>query len=84
MPFYTQSSALYYWLNTRSTELLSFPGALLMLGDNTYGELGINNTVSSSKFRVIDTKSWTKLAAGTNHTVGIRSDGLLFVIQDLV
>ena len=45
--------------------------ALYSWGDNTYGQLGNNNIIST-------TYSWTAVASSSGHTLAIRTDGKLF------
>ncbi len=53
---------------------------LYMLGDNTYGQLGDNSTLSTSAYNpnVSTARSWAQISIGANHTLAIRSDGYLF------
>ena len=52
--------------------------SLYMFGDNTWGQLGTENTVFKSSPVLIGTQSWSQVASGLSHTIGIRSDGKLF------
>jgi alpha-tubulin suppressor-like RCC1 family protein len=67
-------------------------GGLFAWGFNTSGQLGLGNTTNQSSpvqiggqanpfsfnLNKVGTSSWTAVSAGSNHTLAIRSDGLLF------
>ena len=53
-------------------------GALFTWGDNTYGQLGLNDLVHRSSPVQVGTSSWTAISAGFSVVAAIRSDGALF------
>lgn len=53
-------------------------GSLWAWGDNTYGQLGINNTSNQNLPVQVGTDTWLTVGAGSFDTVGIKSDGTLW------
>jgi|GEM_PF-1091821 len=48
-------------------------------GDNTYGQLGLDDTVNRTEpVRVGSDVLWVKAVCGGNHTLGLRSDGTIW------
>jgi len=52
--------------------------SLYMFGDNTWGQLGTEDRTFKSSPALIGAQSWSQIASGLSHTIGIRSDGKLF------
>ena len=54
-------------------------GTLWTWGQNSFGQLGIGNTISqSSPVQVGVGTNWVKIAAGSGHSIAIKSDGTLW------
>lgn len=63
------SAGSYHSLAIKSGELYSF-------GNNTFGQLGINNTNNQNQPVKVGSKNdWTKLAAGNYHSIALDSSG---------
>lgn len=73
MTFATHSGYAFYW-NSLGTGITT---NLYISGYNIYGQIGTNSSSTAEPFRPND-KSWSKIALGRYHTLGIRSDNLLF------
>jgi alpha-tubulin suppressor-like RCC1 family protein len=57
----------------------SLQNALFSWGDNSVGQLGTNNLVSTSSPVNVNTgTSWQTISVGSSHAAAIRSDGALF------
>jgi alpha-tubulin suppressor-like RCC1 family protein len=56
-------------------------GTLWTWGVNTFGQLGINSTVSKSTpvTTILGGTNWASVAAGTTHTLAIKTDGTLWL-----
>jgi alpha-tubulin suppressor-like RCC1 family protein len=55
-------------------------GKLYGWGRNSYGQLGINNTVGKSSVVQIGTSTdWSKVATGSFHALGLKNDGTVWV-----
>ena len=63
-----------------NTVILSSDNSLLMMGDNTYGQLGQGDTISrSSPVQVGSVGAWSAVAiSGTGHVLAISISGVLF------
>jgi alpha-tubulin suppressor-like RCC1 family protein len=66
------------WLLTVQPSTGSAIESLYMFGNNTWGQLGIDSTVFKSSPTLVGSQSWSSIASGLSHTIGIRSDGKLF------
>ena len=66
------------WLLTVQPSIGADVQSLYMFGDNTWGQLGTENAVFKSSPVLVGTKSWSQVASGLSHTIGIRSDGKLY------
>ncbi|MCB1202810.1 MAG: S8 family serine peptidase [Verrucomicrobiae bacterium] len=68
-------------LGSTFTLALKTDGTLKAAGSNTYGQLGIGTTTSSSFFVTVDPSSgpvWDSVAVGSYFGMGIRNDGTLW------
>ena len=65
-----------------NTAYISFDNSLYMMGDNTYGQLGQNDTISRSSpvlVGVVNAGNWSTIAiSGTGHVIGLTYTGTLF------
>ena len=70
------------WTNVSSsnsnTLAIRSDGTLYAWGDNTFGQLGTNNTVSTSSPVPVGTSSWLSVSATDVATIALRSDGAIF------
>jgi alpha-tubulin suppressor-like RCC1 family protein len=57
---------------------IKYDGTLWAWGNNSLGQLGLNNRIHRSSPVQIGTSSWSLVSAGDEHTLAIRSDGRLF------
>ncbi len=67
------------------TVALQSDGTIWTWGLGTSGQLGHNNTVSKvspTKVALLPSDEWSSIAAGTAHTVAIRTDGTLWAWGD--
>jgi alpha-tubulin suppressor-like RCC1 family protein len=62
------------------TVALKTDGTLWSWGDNTSGQLGVNNTTTRSTpvTTLLGGTNWKSIACGTNHIVAIKTDGTLW------
>jgi alpha-tubulin suppressor-like RCC1 family protein len=75
-PIWKQISENYQF----QSAAIRFDNTLWMWGDNSTGDLGLNDTVNrSSPCQVFGGGSWSSVAGGYNHTAGIKSDGTLWL-----
>ena len=63
------------------TAAIKTDGTLWTWGDNSSGELGINNTSNRSipVTTFVGGSNWKQVDGGTNHTVAIKTDGTLLI-----
>ena len=63
------------------TAAIKTDGTLWTWGDNSSGELGINNTSNRSipVTTFVGGSNWKQVDGGTNHTVAIKTDGTLWI-----
>lgn len=57
---------------------VQFGAVLKGKGDNTMGQLGLGNLTSTFSSRVLMNGTFTQVAAGTNHSLALRTDGVVF------
>ena len=73
-----QSNPIYY------SGLIKSDGSLWVIGDNEYGQLGLNNTTNQSTFvQVVNSPdgndyNWKQIYCGSYSTVAIKNDGTLW------
>lgn len=61
------------------TLALKTDGSLWAWGDNSYGQLGNGNTLSTNQPTQVGTdRDWTAVASGHNHALALKSDGSLW------
>jgi alpha-tubulin suppressor-like RCC1 family protein len=63
------------------TAAIKTDGTLWTWGDNSSGELGINNTSNRSipVTTFVGGSNWKQVDGGTNHTIAIKTDGTLWI-----
>jgi alpha-tubulin suppressor-like RCC1 family protein len=61
------------------TLALMTDGSLIAWGDNTYGQLGVGNTVPGMFLQRVGTdNNWVAVAAGQYHSLALKADGSLY------
>ena len=69
-----------YGMSRRCSAAIKSDGSLWTWGQNTYGELGIGNTIDkSSPVQVGTDTNWNKVSSGGVNTIAIKTDGTLWV-----
>ena len=57
----------------------SDPGELYVVGNNSLGQLGINNVIAgSSPVQIDSSANWQEIASGQNYSLAVKSDGTLW------
>ena len=74
-----QNAGSYSSDQLASAFFINSSGELYATGNNTYGELGLGNTTAfSAPQQVGALTTWSKVACGKSHTIGLKTDGTLW------